>query len=341
MTLKILSINAHGLNSPYKRRALWSDAKKLKGDVVCLQESHFAEGKAPKCSHKHYPHMIMANSSEKKRGVFIAISQAVAFKLHDSISDPQGRYVAINCDINNITYTIINVYAPNKSQAKFLKSVQKKISSFSNGSVLWCGDFNSIMDPKLDTTAHKLVHSPYLKDFVHTHRLFDAWRCMNATERDFSFFSSAHRSYSRIDYFFLDLHLLQRVSTASIHTITWSDHAPISIEIQEEGRSRPAFLWRNNTYLLSQASSRESIKTLLSEYFHFNANSVTNPCTIWCAHKAVARGLLIQQASRARKQRTKAITETLSKIQSLDSQTKLNPTVSNTSALLDMTSVAF
>lgn len=67
MTIIIISLNAHGLNSPYKRKAMWQEAKNLKRDVICIQETHFSATKPPKCTHKLFPHIFTANANVKKK----------------------------------------------------------------------------------------------------------------------------------------------------------------------------------------------------------------------------------------------------------------------------------
>lgn len=63
MNLKLFSQNVKGLNSPYKRRALWMDVLKYECDIICIHESHFAIDKAPKFNHHKFP----------KKGVITAI----------------------------------------------------------------------------------------------------------------------------------------------------------------------------------------------------------------------------------------------------------------------------
>lgn len=182
--------------------------------------------------------MITVNSPEKKRGIFIAIKRSVTFKMHKAVVDPQGRYIIPICDLNNTTYTIINVSSPNTGQAKFLRKVYKKSKSLQRGLVLWCGDFNSPLDPLLDTTACKPTYSCHLQSFLQISGLYDVWKCLNTTDKDFTFlktllFSPQHMSFSKIDYLLPDLQLLQRVSQATIHSIIWSDHTPILIVLKE------------------------------------------------------------------------------------------------------------
>lgn len=47
------SINAKGLNSPFKRNIPWEEAIT---DILCAQETNFSNVKPPSCTHKRYSH---------------------------------------------------------------------------------------------------------------------------------------------------------------------------------------------------------------------------------------------------------------------------------------------
>lgn len=49
------------------------------------------------------------------------------------------------------------------------------------------------------------------------------------------FFSNVHHTYSCIDLFMVDKFMLQKIVKSNIHVITWSDHAPISISVGDQG----------------------------------------------------------------------------------------------------------
>lgn len=80
-------MNVHGLNSPFKRNSMWKEMDKLKGDVLCAQETHFMTTKQPKCSYKAFPNVFSATEPVKKWGALIAVKHSIAFKLHEVICD--------------------------------------------------------------------------------------------------------------------------------------------------------------------------------------------------------------------------------------------------------------
>lgn len=90
----------------------------------------------------------------------------------------------------------------------------------------------------------------------------------------------------------------EQISKVCIHSITWSDHSPITIDIVATGASPSVNLWRNNTFLLSHPHHKAEMESKLKEFFLFNSGNSNSPAIVWCAHKAFARGVLIQLASR-------------------------------------------
>lgn len=136
-----------------------------------------------------------------------------------------------------------------------------------NYMAILCGDFNHIVDPKLDTTNTKMNSSSYLNKAIHSSELFDVWRCLNANARDYTFFSYRHCSYSRIDLFLTDKWLLQKISSAQIHDITWSDHAAVTITINDQVVSSSPPIWHSNIRLLQEPRTSTIISQHLSNFF--------------------------------------------------------------------------
>lgn len=138
-----------------------------------------------------------------------------------------------------------------------------------------CGDFNAIVDQKMDTSISSLnrSHRDTLSNFLDSSSMFDVWRCQHATEKDFTFFSHAHKTYTRINLFLTDKFLLQNVYKSEIGNITWSDHTPVSITVGGGNLRTRANRWRNNALLMSCPEHRHQIQQALQEFFDLNAPS--------------------------------------------------------------------
>ncbi|CAH2323288.1 ovostatin-like [Pelobates cultripes] len=119
-TMRVISYNVKGLNSPAKRQALYREASKLQGDILCLQETHFKRSDHLRLQIRQYPYQFHATADTKSKGVSILISNQLSFSLIRKISDTQDRYLIIVANINEQTYTIAQLQRAAKRLASTL-----------------------------------------------------------------------------------------------------------------------------------------------------------------------------------------------------------------------------
>lgn len=79
----------------------------LKTDILCVQETHFAQGKAASCHHRLFPHQYFANNIKNIRGVMIAVRGSIFFQPQHTESDPMGRYLILSSLFDNVPYAIV------------------------------------------------------------------------------------------------------------------------------------------------------------------------------------------------------------------------------------------
>lgn len=141
-------------------------------------------------------------------------------------------------------------------------------------------------------------------------------RC-HADERNNTYLSPCHNIYSRINLFVADKWLLQENSASTIHTVTWSDHVPISITVSTKPTHPPSYIWQANNLLLQDPTYATSLSQHLENFFPPNSDSVADPATVWTAHRA--------RAKKKRMQRLDKITAALTTSEILN---KMNPSPS-------------
>lgn len=320
-----MSLNVKGLNHPAKRSSLWRTAQESRCEVLCIQETHFKITAEPLCTNKNFTHIFKASGPEKKKSVMIAIKNTCSFTLHNSLVEVEGRYLALDCTLNSNRYTVITIYAPNKKQIHFLSKLMKKINRFKQGQLMICGDFNIVPDNSIDSSSqsHRLP-SP-MGSLIRTNDLYDVWRRHHTTERDYSYFPPRHNSYTRIDYFLVDKWTLPNISSSEINTITWSDHAPVTMTLEDSPSISRTRIWRANAAILNSPTHSTHIRKCLEEYFATNSGSVQDNTTLWNAHKAFIRGILIQIGARERRRRSQRLNLLTSTIKSLETQNQSTP----------------
>lgn len=204
--LKIISLNTKGLNTPEKRRILLHDLRRYGSDVVFIQETHFRQDKVPTLKSRVFPSVYhAANQNAKSKGVSILLSNRLPWFFTDMINDPEGRFLFVKGRVGDVCITLATLYAPNEHQETFLGKALKQLITFTEGQLIIGGDLNVSLNPAEDTSSGVSSISYNARNriaqILNKSQLIDIWRLFHPTEKDYTFFSSPHKSYSRIDYF--------------------------------------------------------------------------------------------------------------------------------------------
>uniref|UniRef100_A0A8C5PD18 Reverse transcriptase domain-containing protein n=1 Tax=Leptobrachium leishanense TaxID=445787 RepID=A0A8C5PD18_9ANUR len=147
---------------------------------------------------------------------------------------------------------------------------------------------------------------------------FDGWRSLNPLEREYTFFSSVHRTYSRLDYILVSHHCFLDVVDVRIGVRTWSDHAPVTMTIKSPLFRPRMGSWRFNTSLLLDPQFCQEVSTTIQNYFAENLTPEISETVVWEAHKAVLRGTIIAKASTIKKSRQNDISDIISHLRHLE-----------------------
>lgn len=186
------------------------------------------------------------------------------------------------------------------------------------------GDFNQVRDPALDKSKVANTKSVYksqvaIEVLEEELGLVDIWRVLHPQEREYTFYSNPHASYSRIDYFLISKQLVSTTVTASIGNIVLSDNALVEVLLGAASLSEtPRSHWRLNTSLLQNEKSCNFIRKEILECWEFNEGSTSNPGIEWDALKVCLRGRLIQHSSYLKRQTTIRLLELEKEIKDLE-----------------------
>ncbi len=117
------------------------------------------------------------------------------------------------------------------------------------------GDMNCVLDVRLDKkfskSSQQSKSGQCLNTVLKNLNTVDIWRLLFPTSREFSYLSPVRKSYSRIDYFFLDSKLIPAVIDVTYHPILVSDHSPVSLTLKVADLStRGCKNWRFDAALL-------------------------------------------------------------------------------------------
>ena len=100
------------------------------------------------------------------RGVAILFDKNFEYKVHSCISDPNGNYLILDVTIDNNRITLATVYGPNHDDVSFYQNIAKTIEEIGNEHIIWCGDFNLVIDPTMDYCNYKTVNNKNAREAV-------------------------------------------------------------------------------------------------------------------------------------------------------------------------------
>ncbi len=143
--LKFVTFNVKGLNSPIKRKRVYTYLKKLKPDIVYLQETHLTDSEHKKLKRDWVDQVFFSSFSSKSRGTTILLHKNVPFIATKTVSDPSGRYIMVQGQMYSESWTFMNIYAPNFDDHLFVQEVFLQVSQAS-GFYLVGGDLNFCLD---------------------------------------------------------------------------------------------------------------------------------------------------------------------------------------------------
>ena len=113
---------------------------------------------------------------------------------------------------------------------------------------------------------------------------------------NFTFFSSAYRTFSGIDHTLghkSRLGKLKKKKMKSFQGLFWSQCGKIRCQLQEKKNIKNTNIWRLNNTLLNNQQITEEIKKEIKICIEKNENENTTTQNLWDSVKAVLRGRLI------------------------------------------------
>mgnify|MGYP001175078505 FL=1 len=197
-SISLVSLNVNGLNNPIKRTKIILKMRKLKAQVIFMQETHLSQEEHEKLKKFGFRNTYYSTCKQSnKRGVAILIQNSTKFECLKEIKDTEGQYIIVKGKLEEEMVTLINVYAPPESTKQFFKSLFPVMALKSEGIVICAGDFNMIMDHRVDTTSikrNKTHISKFVNMSLKEHGLVDVWRELHPKEKDYTHYSTLYNT---------------------------------------------------------------------------------------------------------------------------------------------------
>ena len=112
----------------------------------------------------------------------------------------------LDLTVHNNRFTLASIYGPNTDIPSFFEIVSEKIAELENNSVVWCGDFNLVQNPKLDYKNYKTINNKNarekLLEIINDIHLIDPCRDAHPEVRGHTWRRKQAFQQARLDFFF-------------------------------------------------------------------------------------------------------------------------------------------
>ena len=178
-----------------------------------------------------------------------------------------------------------------------------------------------------------------LNDTLNKMDLIDIYTTFYPKTTEYTFFSSAHGTFSRIDHILGHKSSLGKLKKIEIVSSIFSDHNAMTLDINYRKKSvRNTNKWRLNNTLLNNQEITEEIKGEVKKYLETNDNESTMAQNLWDAEKTFLRGKFIAIQSYLKKQETSQINNLNVHLKQLEKEEQKNPKVSRRKEIIKIRS---
>ena len=167
----------------------------------------------------------------------------------------------INRSIQEEDITIVNIYAPNIGAPQYRRKMLTAIKGEIDSSTITVGDFNTPLSP-MDRSSKQNINkeTQALNDTLNRMDLIDIYKTFHPKTTEYTFFSSAPGTFSRIDHILGHKSSLGKSKKIEIVSSIFSNHNAMRLDINYWKISvKNTNTWRlNNTLLNNQEITEES-----------------------------------------------------------------------------------
>lgn len=267
---KVATLNVRGFNSRRKqyqvKRLLLDNAI----DVLAVQETKVEsveETTRVLSSFLSYFEVCVSHAKGASGGCMLFLRKSLNARVESVLSDSDGKIVLCDCNIRNVEYRIINVYAPNNCTCRkvFFESIRSYLEC--ERKVVLLGDFNCVCDPtdRSSRMSHSDSSAKYLKEMTTQFCLQDIANSQRTVPSlRFTHFQSAR--HARLDRAYVSIELLTGYDDYHVLPVFFSDHALVSFIIGGQFK-KPKFqwdLWKFNDTLLEDEVFNDSVQKLIN-----------------------------------------------------------------------------
>ena len=150
-----------------------------------------------------------------------------------------------------------------------------------NSNTIIVGDFNTPLTTMDRSTKQKInKETQTLNDTIDQLDLTDIYRTFNPQTMNFTFFSSTHGTFSKIDHILGHKSRLGKLKKIEIIPSIFSDHNAVRLDVNYRRKTiKNSNIWRLNNTLLNNQQIIEEIKKEIKICIEMNENKTQQPKT--------------------------------------------------------------
>ena len=156
--------------------------------------------------------------------------------------------------------------------------------------------------------------------------LIDIFRTFHPNAEEYTFFSSAHGTVSRIDHILGHKPNIRKFKKIEIVSSIFSDQNAMRLDINYKKKNiKNTDTWRLNNTFLNNQQVTEGIKREMKTFLETNDNENMTTQNLWDAAKAVLRGKFIAVHTYLKKQEKHRIENITLHLKQLEKDEQKNP----------------
>ena len=145
--------------------------------------------------------------------------------------DKEGHYIMIKGSIQE-DKTTMNIYAPNIGAPQYVRQMLTSMKGEINTNIIIVGDFNTPITSMDRSTKQEInKETQTLNDTIDQLDLIDIYKTFHPQTMNFTFFSSSHGTFSRIDHILGHKSNFDELKKIEIIPSIFSDHNALRLDL--------------------------------------------------------------------------------------------------------------
>ena len=228
--------------------------KSKQPDILCLQDTHLTPDDELHLKTMWDGEVLLHGIRTNSRGVAILLNNTFEYTIEEVVKDNTGNVMMLNLQLSDMTIKLINIYGPNSDDQKFYSTISNILNENVQDYTIWCGDFNMILNPSLDSYNYSNLNNPKARmttiKLIEEHNLIDIYRYFHPNIKRYTWRQHNPLKQARLDYFLVSSNLTDLISTVDIKAGYKSDHSILELNIYLNKFEVGKGVWKFNTNLL-------------------------------------------------------------------------------------------